>query len=127
MCHFPPSPAIAIGSIQSCNGNVDCHELQISGKADPKKDLVEPDGVEAKVEKWVDVFLRRMGLKVCGMEGKDVLLFDYMEDPTDHINGINKRILKGKRELHNLVWEMKDGIESACLERAKDWEWLKAL
>lgn len=68
--------------------------------------------------KGVDMCLRKMALKVCDLEGDEVLLYDYIDESLEDHNGGNKRISKGKREVRNLVWEMKGG-ESEYLERAK--------
>lgn len=67
-------------------------------------------GKDVSSAKGIDVFLRSMGTKVCDMDGNDVNLSEYVEGEfATTQNGNIKKIHKGKRELHNLEWDMKDG------------------
>lgn len=50
------------------------------------------------------------------MARNEVLIFYYMDDSVGCQS--SKKSSKGNRELHNLEWEMKDGIDLKGLTRA---------
>lgn len=83
---------------------MDCHEVSAAGVCDEARvrDMMAVTinaGVEMEM-KTVDEFITKMGFTVCNHRGEGVLLSEYMKL-------VGKR-LQRKRELKNLICDMKD-------------------
>lgn len=131
-CYFGSSPNSShVVSVlgQSSNRDMECHRSFSIGNEDNYNGLRNDQahgtesldchvvGDDHNALKGVDLFLKNMGLKVCNREENEVLLSEYLDEPISSQNDNQKKVAKGKRELWNLAWEMKDGLQLECLER----------